>query len=283
MERGCQQNESFADGCNQVFFPRDKPGTLRAVGGDALCACAGESCSSASMLNKTGRPYGGCRPQTRPAPPWFNFSSARTFEYMANPTTGMVDTHIVQRQATFTGLPRGVWPNCSKLGESTIPMPGQDNSHGYDDVDGHLSTSDNPLRLKDGSLIVQVAVCLGDRVLGWNGNCGLGFAACGGDFGSHVGGPCCCGQPGTIGSAKYICPREMPRCIGFVQGKKLGFCSNSSMPAPPPTGSLCMAPTQVIFRTVDEGLMWRYIGTLMNPAGVCKSFLYFVSFIGTKD
>ena len=139
------------------------------------------------------------------------------------------------------------------------------------------------MRLKDGSLIVQVAVCLGDRVLGWNGNCGLGFAACGGDFGSHVGGPCCCGQPGTIGSAKYICPREMPRCIGFVQGKKLGFCSNSSMPAPPPTGSLCMAPTQVIFRTVDEGLMWRYIGTLMNPAGVCKSFLYFVSFIGTKD
>lgn len=52
------------------------------------------------------------------------------------------------------------------------------------DVDGHLSTSDNPLRLKDGSLIVQVAVCLGDRVLGWNGNCGLGSMPCGGDFGS---------------------------------------------------------------------------------------------------
>jgi hypothetical protein len=197
---------------NWAFFPRDKPGTLRTVGGDALCACAGESCSSTSMLNKTGRPYGGCRPQTRPAPPWFNFSSARTLEYTPNPTTGMVDTHIVQRQATFTGLPRGVWPNCSKVRHSEAYLPGEDNSRGTDHPDGSLTASDNTLRLKDGSLIVQVTVCLGDRPLGWN----------------------------------------------LPPGPGCGLVNNS--------GSPCMAPTQVIFRSTDEGLIWRYIGTLMNPA-----------------
>eukprot|EP01050_Picozoa_sp_SAG11_P012610 SAG11_NODE_1413_length_4981_cov_2.208726_2_plen_363_part_00 len=198
---------------NQAFFARDKPGTLRAVGGDAICACAGKSCSSTSLLNKTVRPFGGCRPQTRPAPPWFTFSSARTLEYTANPTTGMVDTHIVRRQATFTGLPRGVWPNCSKVRHSEAFLPGEDNSHGTDHPDDSLTTSDNPLRLMDGSLLVQVAVCFGDRPLGWN-------------------------PPGA--------------------GPGCGLVNNS--------GSPCMAPTQVLFRSTDEGRIWLYQGTLMNPA-----------------
>ena len=73
--------------------------------------------------------------------------------------------------------------------------------------DGRLYTSDNPLRLADGSLLVQVAVCLGDRKLGWGGSCGI---------------------------------------------------NGSSGP--------CQAPTQVIYRSVDEGAVWSFQGVLSNPA-----------------
>jgi hypothetical protein len=115
MPPGYQGEALVAMVPNQAFFARDKPGTLRGVGGDSLCACAGETCSSASLINKTGRPYGGCRPETRPAPPWWNFSSARTLEYTADPSTGMPNSRMVERQVTFTGLPRGVWYACVHL------------------------------------------------------------------------------------------------------------------------------------------------------------------------
>ena len=105
---------------------------LRAVGGDDLCACAGESCSMASLLNKIGRPYGGCRPEATPTPPWWNFSSARTIEYTAaDDGSGMVKTHIRERQQIFTGLPRPVWPNCTKIRPSEQHLPGE--SPGIDD------------------------------------------------------------------------------------------------------------------------------------------------------
>ena len=160
----------------------------------------------ASLLNKSGRPYGGCRPEATPTPPWWNFSSARTIEYTAaGDGSGMVKTHIRERQQIFTGLPRPVWPNCTKIRPSEQHLPGE--SQGIDDPDGRLYTSDNPLRLADKSLLVQVAVCLGDRLLGWGGSCGI---------------------------------------------------NGSSGP--------CQAPTQVIYRSVDEGAVWSFQGVLSNPA-----------------
>eukprot|EP01051_Picozoa_sp_SAG22_P011734 SAG22_NODE_1156_length_5335_cov_2.046600_1_plen_648_part_10 len=199
----------IADVPNQAFWPRDREqGTLRAVGGNPLCACAGAGCYGAAMLNKTGRPYGGCRiegPNARPAAPLYNFSSARTLQYTANASTGLIDTAILERPAIFYGLPRPVWPNCSKVNAEQTWLPGSE--HSVDHPDGRISTSDNPLRLSDGSLLVQVAVCLGDRPLGYGGSCG-----------------------------------------------------------PNNTGSPCMAPTQVVYRSVDEGTHWRYQGTLFNPA-----------------
>ena len=86
----------------------------------------------ASLLNKSGRPYGGCRPEATPKPPWWNFSSARTIEYTAaDDGSGMVKTHIRERQQIFTGLPRPVWPNCTKIRPSEQHLPGE--SPGIDD------------------------------------------------------------------------------------------------------------------------------------------------------
>ena len=88
----------------------------------------------ASLLNKSGRPYGGCRPEATPTPPWWNFSSARTIEYTAD-GSGMVKTHIRERQQIFTGLPRPVWPNCTKIRPSEQHLPGE--SPGIDDPVSH--------------------------------------------------------------------------------------------------------------------------------------------------
>ena len=75
----------------------------------------------------------------------------------------------------------------------------------------------------------------GCRYISWQG--ARVKQACGADFGSRVGGPCCCGQPGTVGSAKDICPRDTPRCFGYVHGRHMGTCAAAATPPPPPSSA----------------------------------------------
>ena len=64
----------------------DPPGVLRTVAGSVPCACAGHTCSQAFNLNRTISGWGDCLPiaegGTVPAPPWYNFSAARSVVYM---------------------------------------------------------------------------------------------------------------------------------------------------------------------------------------------------------
>ena len=58
--------------------------------------------------------------------------------------------------------------------------------------------------------------------------------ACAADFGTRLGGKSCCGQPGHIEAAQYICPRVDPHCIGYVYGSHFGSCVSVLPPPPPP-------------------------------------------------
>ena len=99
---------------HQAFWPSDAPSTLRTVGADCLCACAGPTCAEASLRNKSGQPYGGCRREQVGPPPWHNFSSAYVADFTTDPSNGSLVATLRPRRSLWYGLPRPVWPNCSK-------------------------------------------------------------------------------------------------------------------------------------------------------------------------
>ena len=99
---------------HQAFWPSDAPSTLRTVGADCLCACAGSTCAEASLRNKSGKPYGGCRREQVGPPPWHNFSSAYVADFITDPSNGSLVATLRPRRSLWYGLPRPVWPNCSK-------------------------------------------------------------------------------------------------------------------------------------------------------------------------
>jgi len=52
------------------------------------------------------------------------------------------------------------------------------------------------------------------------------FIKCMSDYGSNIGDPLCCNQPGSVVDTKYICPQEVPQCIGYSKQDNIyGFCS----------------------------------------------------------
>jgi len=65
---------------------------------------------------------------------------------------------------------------------------------------------------------------------------GGGGGGCEGNYGSKVGDPVCCGQPGTIDKASEICPQSAPNCTGYVMGIITGTCGAPPPPPPPPPG-----------------------------------------------
>ena len=66
--------------------------------------------------------------------------------------------------------------------------------------------------------------------------------ACAADFGTRLGGKSCCGQPGHIEAAQYICPRVDPHCIGYVYGSRFGSCVSALPPTPPPPPPCPLGP-----------------------------------------
>ena len=52
------------------------------------------------------------------------------------------------------------------------------------------------------------------------------FIKCVANHGSNVGDPLCCDQNGLINDTKYICPEEVPSCIGYSKDDNIyGYCS----------------------------------------------------------
>ena len=148
----------------------DPPGVLRTVAGSVPCACAGHTCSQAFNLNRTISGWGDCLPiaegGTVPAPPWYNFSAARSVVYSV--ANGTMAARSEQRHTLFHGLPRGAWPNCTAPRvHLRYPLAGP----GPIPDAGLSGASDNPIRLYDGSLLINMQVCLADRQLSWGGFC----------------------------------------------------------------------------------------------------------------
>jgi len=56
-----------------------------------------------------------------------------------------------------------------------------------------------------------------------------GVLQCAGDFGTPVGAPVCCGQPGTMDDATYICPSYAPMCKDYAKDKRWGSCQGESV------------------------------------------------------
>ena len=44
-------------------------------------------------------------------------------------------------------------------------------------------------------------------------------------FGSNIGDPLCCEQPGVVQNTKFICPSELPSCMGYKCGESWGKCT----------------------------------------------------------
>ena len=52
------------------------------------------------------------------------------------------------------------------------------------------------------------------------------FIKCVANHGSNVGDPLCCDQNGVINDTKFICPQEVPTCIGYSKDENIyGYCS----------------------------------------------------------
>ena len=52
------------------------------------------------------------------------------------------------------------------------------------------------------------------------------FIKCIANNGSNVGDPLCCNQPGTLKDTKYICPQEVPTCVGYSASDNVyGYCN----------------------------------------------------------
>ena len=51
---------------------------------------------------------------------------------------------------------------------------------------------------------------------------------CAADYGTPLNGPVCCGQTGQVQQEKSICPKDRPKCVGFVQQKLMGTCTSGS-------------------------------------------------------
>lgn len=52
------------------------------------------------------------------------------------------------------------------------------------------------------------------------------FIKCIANHGSNVGDPLCCDQNGIINDTKFICPQEVPTCIGYSKDENIyGYCS----------------------------------------------------------
>ena len=47
---------------------------------------------------------------------------------------------------------------------------------------------------------------------------------CSANFGSKIGDPLCCEQEGVVQNTKFICPSELPTCIGYKCGETWGKC-----------------------------------------------------------
>lgn len=78
---------------------------------------------------------------------------------------------------------------------------------------------------------------------------------CEADYGTPLDGPVCCGQPGRVKQQASICPKDLPKCVGYEYhryGKHMGTCI-SDKPTPPvkPTpgywtlrGKQCSSPNK---------------------------------------
>ena len=52
------------------------------------------------------------------------------------------------------------------------------------------------------------------------------FIKCLANYGTNIGDPLCCNQNGTLKDTKYICPQEVPNCIGYSESDNIyGYCS----------------------------------------------------------
>jgi hypothetical protein len=52
------------------------------------------------------------------------------------------------------------------------------------------------------------------------------FIKCIANYGSKIGDPLCCNQPGSLKDTKRICPEEVPNCIGYSASDNIfGYCS----------------------------------------------------------
>jgi hypothetical protein len=52
------------------------------------------------------------------------------------------------------------------------------------------------------------------------------FIKCIANNGSNIGDPLCCNQPGTLKDTKYICPQEVPTCMGYSATDNVyGYCN----------------------------------------------------------
>jgi len=51
------------------------------------------------------------------------------------------------------------------------------------------------------------------------------FIKCIADYGSNIGDPLCCNQEGIINDTIYICPQEVPTCMGYsASDNAYGYC-----------------------------------------------------------
>jgi hypothetical protein len=173
------------------------------------------------------------------------------------------------------GTQHMIAPN-SKFDEITGYRPGQACSHRDLVLDIHAALAKRGLRLMlywtgDGPhLDPQAAHAMGLP------NCPKQGNACAADFGTKIGGPSCCGQPGIVADATYICPKQKPHCIGYVYGNHFGWCSMSPAPpspapAPPPPPPApqhgCDVPMPLLFAKRWASVLQEYsmrYGTLVS-------------------
>lgn len=49
---------------------------------------------------------------------------------------------------------------------------------------------------------------------------------CAANYGSQRGDPACCGQVGTVHGGRYVCPKEFPKCVGYIRNRRWGSCTD---------------------------------------------------------
>jgi hypothetical protein len=215
----------------------DPPGILRSVAGSVPCACAGATCSLRSNLQRQIA-HGKCLPialgGTVPEPPWFNFSAGRSIVY-SRARNGTVVAAVEERLTLFYGLPpsRGAVPQCTRPRANQGPVPDA----------AIISDTNNPIRLPDGSLLINFGICLNDRPLPWKRYCKCGS------------------------TPSPLCPSAISRTVCTAQNGT--WTSGLS------------ALTQVVFRSVDEGRSWKYQGVIANPADSADRNSSMFSIVGT--